>query len=119
MLRIRNEQMRILAQPFVEQFADRVADHLCTEFPSRASALGRKGVEEIVRAGIAGATRVGIETEREIVLFVCLGVVAGLSFPDRPWAQPVLADTRLTSEQKLSRLYALARRNGHSVAASR
>jgi hypothetical protein len=63
-----------------------------------------------------------MRTEHQVVRYAILALVVRPDFDTSEataWARPVLADPALSPERKLSRLYALARREGYDVGSAR
>ena len=115
MLRIRKDQMAALAGALSESFAGRAITFLTANFPDQAADLTPDGVTALVGDGIPRAAAAGLDSERDVVRFLALGLIAGPNFAAAPWAVTALAGP---AEGTLSRLYAQARRHGFTVGAA-
>ena len=108
MIRIREEQLRVLEASVHEQFVQRVLAHLRRVLPEGDD----EGWLPLVREGIARARGYGLTSARTITSYIDLFVVLGDSFdrdPALPFAS-ILRDEALAPEQKIERCLAAARR---------
>jgi hypothetical protein len=98
MLTIRQEQADAFRQEALQNFEDRMIEHVSKFFPKEFGALGEAKVRETIEYGIKRADSYGIVAERDVCKYVELVVVFGLDF-DRdsslPAASDVLNDKRL------------------------
>ena len=111
MLRLRTDQIMTLS---AASLAPRVQVLLLAAFGPVALTLDRAFVVAAIRRAVAA----GMATEQQVGRYVMLALVVRPDFetnPDTAWAHPVVTDRRMPPERKLSRLYALARRHGHTV----
>ena len=63
-----------------------------------------------------------MRSENQVTRYAVLALLVRPDFETSDataWARPVLADAALSAERKLSRLYALARREGYEVGSAR
>jgi hypothetical protein len=63
-----------------------------------------------------------MRSEQQVVRYTVLALLVRPDFETSEvteWARPVLADEALSAERKLTRLYALARREGYDVGPTR
>lgn len=114
MLRIRSEQMQALSEQLLRKFEDRLVTHLGEVFPKRCAALGDEKVRAMVKDGTQRAQKYGVVAERDVAMYVDLMLVVRPDFDvarETPWAKPIVGDTALSGPQKVTRLFAEARRN--------
>ena len=98
MLVIREEQMAVLAQAVARTFENRLLEHLQEFFPRQCQILGVEQSRELIRLGIAQAEKYGLDTERDVYLYVGLMCMLGSHFdqdPQLPWAAQILADENI------------------------
>ena len=77
----------------VENFEDRILEHVQTFFPIHFKILGEEQTREVIRLGFARAERHGIMTERDTYLYIGLIFMLGSYFdsdPQLPWAADIL-----------------------------
>ena len=114
MLQIRSEQMKALSEQLLRKFEDRLVAHLGEAFPKRCAALGAERVGALVKDGTERAQKYGVAAERDVAMFVDLMLVVRPDFDvarETPWARPIVTDNALSGPQKVTRLFAEARRN--------
>jgi hypothetical protein len=119
MLRLRAEQMIALSGPALTR---RIVAMLSDRYPLETSAMSRTALSTLVRGAIGRATAAGMRTQQHVARYCVLALLVRPDFETSDataWVRPVLADTALSAERKLSRLYALARREGHEVGSTR
>jgi hypothetical protein len=119
MLRVRAGQMMALSQPALTR---RIVAMLEERFPLEAAARSASALESLVRGAIGRATAAGMRSERQVVRYVILALAVRADFETSEataWARPVLENAGLSAERKLSRLYALARREGYDLRGAR
>jgi len=119
MLRLRAEQMIALSGPTLTR---RIIAALSDRFPLETAAMSRATLATLVRGSIGRAAAAGMRTEQQVVRYTVLALLVRPDFETSEataWARPVLADAALSAERKLSRLYALARREGYDVRGAR
>ncbi|MGA3397641.1 MAG: hypothetical protein ABSC95_00370 [Acetobacteraceae bacterium] len=119
MLRLRAEQMIALSGPALTR---RIVVALGDRFPLETMAMNRTALSALVRDAIGRAAGAGMRTEQQVLRYTVLALLVRPDFETSEataWAHPVLADATLSAERKLSRLYALARREGYEVGSAR
>jgi hypothetical protein len=119
MLRLRAEQMIALSGPALTR---RIVIALSDRFPLETMEMSRSALSALVRGAIGRAAAAGMRTERQVVRYAVLALLVRPDFDTSEataWARPVLTDPALSPERKLSRLYALARREGYEVGSAR
>lgn len=111
MLRIHKEQMVALARVALEDFVDRVREHLRETFPQRTAETSDDDLDALTRAALARGPRYGLETEHEISRFAELLVELGPAFDDGAEARAQLLDPDpdLDSDARLDAVLALPR----------
>jgi hypothetical protein len=95
MLTIRSEQMAVFGRAAREAFERRLLSHIRTFFPVHWREAGAPQLRAAIRLGMANAAVYGLETEREIHLYVSLMLYLGSWFdtdPQLPWAAGHLKD---------------------------
>lgn len=95
MLTIRQEQLDDLQKGSLRNFKDRMIEHIAKFFPKQLTALGETKARDLVQYGIEHAAQFGIETERDVCLYIDLMVVFGrdLETSDKlPCASRILHD---------------------------
>lgn len=115
MLRLRAAQMIALSGPALTR---RIVAALTDRFPRAASAMSSVALSSLVRDAIGRAAAAGMRTEQQVTRYAALALLVRPDFETNEataWARPVLADEALSAERKLSRLYALAQREGYDV----
>jgi len=119
MLRLRVEQMIALSGPALTR---RIVAMLSDRYPLETSAMSRAALAALVRGAVGRAAGAGMRTEQQVARYVVLALLVRPDFETSDataWAGPVLADSGLSAERKLARLYALARREGYEVGPAR
>ncbi len=119
MLRLRTEQMIALSSPALTR---RIVAALSERYPLETSARSRAALAALVRSAVGRAAGAGMRTEQQVLRYTVLALLVRPDFETSDataWARPVLADEAVSAERKLSRLYALARREGYEVGPTR
>jgi hypothetical protein len=119
MLRLRAEQMIALSGPGLTR---RIMAALSDRYPLETSAMSRTALTSLVRGAVGRAAGAGMRSEQQVVRYTVLALLVRPDFETSEvtaWARPVLADEALSAERKLTRLYALARREGYDVGPTR
>ena len=95
MLIIRNEQMQAFAQDRVQQFEQRVAQHLRTSWGPRCAALRDPEILQSIREAAARARAHGLTRVRDVVRYIELGYRVGPAFEaSPPWVGEILRSDR-------------------------
>lgn len=92
---IRKQQLTVFGRAARETFERRLLEHIQEFFPVHWREVGRDGLHDVTRLGITNAASHGLETQREITLFVSLMLYFGSHFDtddQLPWATQGLAD---------------------------
>ncbi len=109
---IRTEQMARFGQSARDGFEARLLSHIEEFFPVHWRKVGQERMRAVVRLGITKAGSYGLETQREIYLFVSLMLYLGSHFDtdgQLPWAAASLNDTAETDAfMRVERTYDLA-----------
>ena len=109
MLKIYPEQTEAFARASVRDYEARMARHLDRFFPAESQALGREGLLDLIRHGVARAATYGLVQEHDVALYLNLAVALGRDFdrdPRLPWAQAALTDPALPDPSwRMGRLY--------------
>lgn len=95
MIHVNAEQMAALEDTARVQYQARLCERLFALYPQEAGALGEPGVAALVADGQTRAAQYGIDSERDVALFVDLTLFLGDGFdsdPDLPWAAEILQD---------------------------
>jgi hypothetical protein len=112
MMIIRKRQMDRLKEYSLNQFENRMIDHLQHFFPDQYDALGESKTREMVRYGCKKASHYGFRTEHDVALYNTLVYAFGLDFdtdPKLPWAASVLGDAAIGEpSDRIERLYKAA-----------
>lgn len=110
MLKLREEQMLVLARASQQAFEDRALAHVHQYFTSRCEVLGTEGVREALQHGIERARSYGFTSERNLCKYLNLMFTFGLNFdldPELPWAAELLGLGGAPS-RRMARLYETA-----------
>lgn len=99
-------------QAFSEQqrgrFEDEMVAYLQKEYPADCEKAGEQGIRELVRRGIEKASEYHIVLECDVSRYIelMLTVAPDFDVSERtPWAGPVLAQTSMTGDSKINRMY--------------
>jgi hypothetical protein len=115
MLRLRAEQVIAVSGPAL---TPRIVAALSDRYPLEAMTLGQPALSALVLRAVGRAAAAGMRTEAQVRRYAVLALLVRPDFETSgatAWAHPVLADTALSPERKLIRLYTLARRAGYEV----
>ena len=113
MLVIRPDQMMALSADGMER---RILDFLREQFPVRHAQVSPRALSALIRRAMTPSS--GMRTEQEVARYALFGLMTEPDFDLNPafsWAWPVLRDPARLGEERLNRLFALARRHGHTV----
>ena len=108
MLTIRSEQMDALSAYMIARFERDMVNHIAQAFPKQFAEAGDAGTRKLVHDGIAKAASYGVQSERNVALFIDLMVAIGPTFDhdDRfPWVRQVLQDPDRPEQTKLDMIY--------------
>ncbi len=109
MLVIREEQMRLLSEVYVDRYVRELAAELRAEMPER---LASEDVEGLIRYGLERAATYGVKTEAAVARYVRFQIYLGRDFDCDPahfWARPVLSDPTFPNDaEKMTKLTRLA-----------
>lgn len=108
MLIIRAEQMRILEREIRVRYVKDLAAHVRTQLPNRCSAFTQRELCLIVAVAITNSQAYGFRTGIEVVQFVYLQIVLGLTFESDDAYAPVcrlLQATGLPIQERLDRIW--------------
>ncbi len=103
MLRIRAEQMRALTDASMPSAIEAM---MLEQFPVHCEKLGTKGCRQTVREALSRGRELGFES-LQLPAYVALEFAFGEDFStnfEYPWAQEILHDPSLVSEQRMKRL---------------
>lgn len=104
MIQIRKQQFDAFKINAIENYIDRVVEHLGAFFPDICADLGEQDTREVVRYGIDVAQSHGIDREVCVCEFVDLLFIFGIDFdtnPQLPWAREILLDERIDEQGEL------------------
>jgi len=88
---VRNSQMARFRQTRMQDFENRMLEHVSRFFAGRFNRAGEQRIRELIQEGIGRAAKYGFRTEQEICRFIDLMVVFGPRFDqDADWAARVL-----------------------------
>ena len=113
MLVIRPDQMMALSADGMER---RILDFLRDRFPARHAHVSTRALSALIRRAMTPSS--GMRTEQEVARYALFGLMTEPDFdlnPSFSWAWPVLRDPARLGEDRLNRLFALARRHGHTA----
>lgn len=112
MLKITQQQMATLSRLRVQDFEDRMVQHVRVANSQRCAVLGDSRIRDMVRSGIGRAASHGITIERDVCRFIELMCTLGETFdsdPRYPWTREILKKGRFRSPSvMMDRLYAEA-----------
>jgi hypothetical protein len=124
MLRIRREQMAVLEKHVFEQFIQSIAEHLYRFFPDKCDVYTRDGLFEIISYGIERAKTYGIESQRDVCIYIDLMFLLGRDFDAElatTWVGEILNDEKLKylPTKKIETLWEVFFQNTNQVTLSR
>jgi hypothetical protein len=98
MLKIRQEQIGVLAQRPQREFQKKMVAHAQQLFPDECKKIGALNLEKFVQDGLAKAEGYGIEDRTDVAKFINLHVVFGAGFDHTcVWASEILNNASITS----------------------
>jgi len=114
MLRFRKAQIDTLSEYMRRSFENRMVDHIAEEFPDKYKAMldkerGDAPVRELVRRGVEKAEGYGLNSERDVALFIDLMVRVEPEFDQRPdmdWACEILKSDSVPQDGKVDAIHA-------------
>lgn len=107
MLKIREEQMRILGEYMLRRFKDSVARHLRETLPKQTATMMEAELRALVDAGIEKAEIYGITAEDDVQTFLEYLVSYSHDFdinPETSWAGDILSRKDFDGASKMIRL---------------
>ncbi|MFP2908328.1 hypothetical protein ACLESD_25405 [Pyxidicoccus sp. 3LFB2] len=110
MLRIRREQLDVLALTRREAFIDRLVVQLRKHWASECAGLEDALLRERIGAAIDRAAKYELRAGVEVARYVNVTMALGPGFdedPRYPWARAILEEEAFTPEKKLERLCTL------------
>jgi hypothetical protein len=91
MLKIRQEQLDVLAEIPKLEFQRQMISHVAEFFPKQSAALEPAGVLSLIKDSIMIAGSYGIEGRADVVRFINLAFLFGAGFNKKlPWANNIL-----------------------------
>jgi hypothetical protein len=110
MLRILEDQMKILGQRSARAFVARMAGYLRDAFPAETAGLRDGALDAWVDRNVRRAAGFGVDTEPEVAQYLLLALRLGEDAPDRlPWFRAALARPELAAPGKVRALVRAAR----------
>ena len=109
MLRIHKEQMVELARVAIDDFIDRVRDHLRETYPPRTAEASDEELDALTRAAIARGPRYGLESEHDLSRFAELLLELGPACEESAEARAELTNFDLDSDARLDAVLAFHR----------
>ncbi len=109
MLIIRNEQLPVLGFSQRQAFIDKSLADLKELFPGDARVQNESATRALIEDAVARAGKFGIESAREVSLFIFLVQELGAGFESEAgheWMQPLLRDHTIPASARLDLLYA-------------
>lgn len=103
-MRIRPEQVEPFRNKLMEQYVQRMAEHLRTRCPKETEPLEDEPLRQHVRDGIAKAESHGVTDENDIRRFLEYWTRFGPEFgesPETQWARPYLGSEEMTGTRKM------------------
>ena len=102
MLRIREEQMKILDANMMERFIEKMTAHLRSVFPEKTDEKDNQELRDWIEKGIEKAATFEITEEREVALFIDLMTGMGAGFEkQKPWIEKILLKETLNQQEKM------------------
>jgi len=95
MLVIRREQLEVFEERALREYEDRLCARLLEQYPEEAGMLGEERLRMLVQDGVSRSARYGLESERDVALFIDLMLFLGPRFDEDPrlsWASNILND---------------------------
>jgi hypothetical protein len=98
MLKLRVEQMQVLAQVPQREYQKNMMLHAQKFFPEECTKIGALNLEKFIQDGIAKADGYGIDDRADVAKFLNLQFVFGPEFDHEcAWASEVLGNVSITS----------------------
>ena len=107
MLKIRQEQLDVLAQYVEEEFKQRLRAHLRVEHTLEVAAMNAEQLQQFVDRGVEKALSFKITIKRDVADYVVMLLHHGMDFEQQPEYAPaldILEDPDMAGEMKLQRL---------------
>ena len=101
---IREKQLAQMAASRLQDFEDRAYAHVQQFWPQRCADMSKEETLQIIRSAISNAAKYGINSERDVVLFLNHMLSLSVDFdtnPAYPWVQSILNDPSMTGELKM------------------
>lgn len=95
MLIIRQNQLDLFDKRAGHEYEERLHTRLWKRYPEEAHALGEQPLRNLIRRGVSRSKQYGLESERDVALFVDLMLFLGPRFdqdPGLPWVSEILND---------------------------
>jgi hypothetical protein len=105
MLVIRQAQMDIFRDRFLQDFEDQCVRNLVERFPRRCAALGETGLRRLIRSSIKRSAEFDIRSESDVATFIDLSIKLGEDFDHREelaFEVEPLRDRSLPGDARLS-----------------
>jgi hypothetical protein len=104
MLTIRQQQIEVFRQHYLQDFEDEMVGHLTSHF-DRYPLIGNEAkLRNAVAEGIASARGYGVVCEFDVCRFLEFTLEYGTGFHSTAWAKPILNDATLSGSAKMDRL---------------
>jgi hypothetical protein len=110
---IRKEQMEMMQAISMGRFVRTVGDHLQVTYPAMYNTLAPEDIEMLVAEVIETGKEYDMESERELIKFIDLIMLAGKRFYKKNEWESVLKDDRLFPEQRLDQLLVMIKETIH------
>ncbi len=108
MFRMRPEHLAAFEQVSIEDFEDRMVEHLCQSFPDKCKDLGEPALRQTIRHGIDRAEAYQLEEEDDVCLYLDLMLELGRDFdkdPKHAWATAMLKDPADDPSDRIERVW--------------
>ena len=124
MFTIRADQLTAFRARSLDDFRERMVEHVHQFFPDHCAALGADGVRSSIDTGIEQAARYQIVSERDVCKYITLMFAFGVGFaadPGLPWAAEILQNqVYQNGTDRIDALYATAKKQlGHAARRAR
>lgn len=107
MLVIRKGQMEVLSKYMLEQFENRMVDHLRDIFPVQTEDMTTEDLRHLIREGVDKAEAYDITDELEVETYLECMVQYGVNFDTdtkTSWAGEILRDESFSETDKMQRI---------------
>jgi hypothetical protein len=106
MLRLKASHHQAFRRAALDDFEDRMVEHLREHFGDICRSMGEDAVRALIARGVVDAERYGITSKRGVCKYLNLAILFGPDFArTEPWAGPIIEDASIEdAEIRIDRL---------------